>query len=61
MKNTDIMNIEKIWDLKTEAHNDMFNYLESKGLDEAELLQFLELLKEYSNKIIKLNSLYLIM
>ena len=52
------MNVEKICDLKTETHNNMFNYLESKGLDEKVLLQFVELLKRYSNNIIKLNSLY---
>ena len=35
----------------------MINYLESKGLKEDELLQFLELLREYSQRTIELNIL----
>lgn len=41
-----IIDVEKLWDLKTEAHNNMLNYLESKGLSEEELLQFIELLNK---------------
>ncbi|MBU3098409.1 MULTISPECIES: hypothetical protein [Clostridium] len=48
--------IEKVWDSKTEAHNNIINYLESKGLDEKELLKFAELLNRFSESIIKLNN-----
>lgn len=49
--------LEKAWDLKKDAHNNIFNYLETKGLKETEMLQFTELLKEYSNSVIKFNSI----
>jgi hypothetical protein len=49
----DIDKTEKDWDLKAEAHNNIFNYLKSKGLEEDELLYFLELLKEYSRRVIE--------
>ncbi|MBU3216578.1 hypothetical protein LL033_18085 [Clostridium estertheticum] len=60
MENADKMNIEEIWNLKTGAHNDIFNYLKLKGLNEEELLKFLELLARYSNSFIRLNSLLVI-
>lgn len=53
--NISMIDVEKIWDLKTEAHSNMLNYLESKGLDESELLKFVELLNEYSRSTINLN------
>lgn len=55
--NVNIIDVEEIWNLKTEAHNNIFNYLESKGLAEKDLIHFAELLKEYSTRVIKLNSL----
>ncbi|MCB2291851.1 hypothetical protein LGK97_19285 [Clostridium sp. CS001] len=51
-----IIDVEKMWDLKTEAHNSMVNYLESKGLDDNELLEFVKLLSEYSKCAIKLSN-----
>ena len=53
--NISMIDVEKMWNIKTEAHNNMLNYLESKGLDENELLKFVELLNKYSNSAIKLN------
>jgi hypothetical protein len=58
MKNTDKSNIEKAWDLKVEAHNNIFDFLEIKGLKEGDLLEFKELLKECSCREIELNLLY---
>lgn len=49
--------MERLWDLKAEAHNNIFNYLKSKGLKEEDLLYFLNLLKEYSCRMIELNKL----
>lgn len=53
--NVSSINLEEIWNLKTEAHNNMLDYLENMGLDEKELLQFIELLNEYSKSVVKLN------
>ncbi len=53
--NVSMIDLEEIWDLKTEAHNNIFNYLESKGLEQEELLEFMELLNKYSESTIKLN------
>jgi ADP-dependent phosphofructokinase/glucokinase len=55
-KNVSIINLEELWNLKTEAHNNMLNYLESIGLDEDELLKFVGLLNNYSNSNIKFNN-----
>ncbi|MCB2288707.1 hypothetical protein LGK97_02880 [Clostridium sp. CS001] len=58
MKSTDKINIEKAWDSKAEAHNNIFDFLEAKGLNNGELLEFKELLKECSCREIELNLLY---
>ena len=47
-EDVNVVDLGEKWDLKAEAHNNMINYLESKGLKENELLEFLELLREYS-------------
>ena len=54
--NVSIINVEKTWDLKIHAYNNIFNYLEAKGFDENERLEFVELLNQFSASIIKLNN-----
>jgi hypothetical protein len=58
MKSTDKINIEKAWNLKVEAHNNIFEFLEVRGLKEGDLLEFKELLKECSCGEIELNLMY---
>ena len=54
--NLSIIDIEGKWDSKTEAHNNIINYLESQGMEEKELMQFVALLDVYSKKAIGLNN-----
>lgn len=54
--NLSIIDIEGKWDSKTEAHNNIINYLESQGMEEKELIQFVVLLDIYSKKAIGLNN-----
>lgn len=56
MKENTRIDVEKMWNLKVEAHNNILNYLEVMGLSEKELLKFLELLNKYSKSAIKLNN-----
>lgn len=54
--NRNMDNIETVWNSKTEAHNSIINYLELKGLNEKELLEFTKLLNHFSESIIKFNN-----
>lgn len=56
-ENKNVIDLEKAWNLKTEAHNNIVNYLESKGLNENDLLHASELIKNHSQRAIELNSL----
>ncbi|MBU3145592.1 hypothetical protein [Clostridium sp. CF012] len=58
VKNTDAINIETAWNLKVEAHNNIFDFLEKKGLNNGDLLKFRELLKECSCREVELSLLY---
>ncbi len=55
MTDNEKIDVEKIWNLKVEARNNIFNYLDSKGLDEEELLKFVKLLNKYANRAITLS------
>jgi hypothetical protein len=45
--------LQTTWDEKTEAYNSIFEFLESKGLAENDLTQFMQLFQEYEKRLIK--------
>lgn len=54
--NLSMLDIEKIWNLKAEAHNKIINYLRLKGLDEKELLKYSELQDEFTKYAFELKN-----